>query len=124
MSNPQHPNPASGQFDPNAQAAQTSPAQNAPNPGQPVPSSGGRKPDFVAYNVEQGANGKGYFNKIGAAWAHKDGQGYEVNLDAVPVNGRVSLRAQREQRAQDYAREQAASQPNEQHVTPGYEPAQ
>jgi hypothetical protein len=30
--------------------------------------------------------------KIGVAFAHKDGKGFDVALDAVPVNGRVVLR--------------------------------
>jgi hypothetical protein len=27
-----------------------------------------------------------------AAWAHKDGHGFNVTLDALPVNGRIVLR--------------------------------
>jgi len=30
--------------------------------------------------------------KIGVAWLHKDGKGFNVQLEAVPVNGRVVLR--------------------------------
>ncbi len=29
---------------------------------------------------------------IGAAFAHKDGEGFDVTLDALPVSGRVTLR--------------------------------
>ncbi|POZ49730.1 hypothetical protein [Methylovulum psychrotolerans] len=30
--------------------------------------------------------------KIGVAWLHKDGHGFDVQLEAFPVNGRVVLR--------------------------------
>ena len=40
--------------------------------------SGGKRPDFIAYNVQESKDGKGYFHRIGAAWPHKDGQGYDV----------------------------------------------
>ncbi|CAA0099552.1 Uncharacterised protein [Halioglobus japonicus] len=61
----------------------------------------GRKPDFIAYNVTEGKGGKGYFHKVGAAWQHKDGQGYDLQLDSMPVGGRVTLREQREERLQE-----------------------
>lgn len=28
----------------------------------------GKRPDYIAYNVTNDRDGKGYFNKIGAAW--------------------------------------------------------
>lgn len=51
-----------------------------------------KRPSHFAYQVSEGQDGKSYFNKIGAAFEHKDGQGYNVTLDSVPVDGRVSLR--------------------------------
>jgi len=70
--------------------------------------SGGRKPDFIAYNVRETRDGKGFFSRIGAAWQHRDGQGYDIHLDSLPVNGRVSLRELREERVQGYAEERQA----------------
>lgn len=61
-----------------------------------------RRPDFVAYNVRESRDGKGHWNRIGAAWRHKDGHGYEINLDSLPVDGRVTLREMREERMQGY----------------------
>lgn len=70
--------------------------------------SGGRKPDFIAYNVQESKDGKGYFNRIGAAWQHRDGQGYDVQLESFPCDGRVTLRELREERMQAYEDERQA----------------
>ncbi|GAB4182358.1 MAG: hypothetical protein Tsb002_03530 [Wenzhouxiangellaceae bacterium] len=82
-------------------------------PAENVPAQSGRKPDFIAYQVQQGQDGQAYFNKIGAAWQHKDGEGYELDLAAVPVDGRISLRTLRENRMQDYRDQQAGQAPPE-----------
>ena len=55
-----------------------------------------RRPSHFAYQVNEGQEGKSYFNKVGAAFAHRDGQGYNVVLDSVPVDGRVTLRTPQE----------------------------
>lgn len=47
---------------------------------------------FDAYAVKKDKNGKGFFNRIGAAFPHRDGQGYDIDMAATPVNGRVTLR--------------------------------
>ena len=47
---------------------------------------------FDAYAVREGADGKGHFHKIGAAFAHKEGQGHDIDLVAAPTNGRITLR--------------------------------
>ena len=67
--------------------------------------SGGRKPQFIAYNVQESKDGKGFFHKIGAAWPHKDGEGYDVQLESLPMDGRVTLRTLREERMQGYEEE-------------------
>lgn len=61
-----------------------------------------RKPEYLAYNVQESRDGKGHWSQVGAAWAHRDGQGYDIQLSSVPVNGRVILRELREERMQDY----------------------
>ena len=55
-----------------------------------------KRPSHIAYQVSDGQDGKSYFNKVGAAFEHKDRQGYNVVLDAMPVDGRVSLRTPKE----------------------------
>ncbi len=51
----------------------------------------GKAPAYIAYQVRDG-NEKGFFTRIGAAWPNKDGKGFNVQLDAVPLNGRITLR--------------------------------
>ena len=62
---------------------------------QPTP--GLKRPFMLAYSVKPIQDGrKSVWSKIGAAWAHKDGEGYEVRMDAVPVDGRLVLRTIRD----------------------------
>jgi len=70
----------------------------------------GRKPDQIAYSVKESPDGKGYWNRVGAAWKHQDGHGTEIILDSTPVNGRISLRDQRDQRMQGYQDERDTRQ--------------
>lgn len=49
-------------------------------------------PDYLAWHVTQKGE-KSYWNKVGAAWAHKDGKGYTLQLETCPINGRIVLRA-------------------------------
>lgn len=50
-------------------------------------------PDFVAFNVREGKDGgKGFWTRIGAAWAHADGKGFNLQIEAVPLDGRITLR--------------------------------
>lgn len=73
----------------------------------------GRKPDYIAYNVTGDKEGKGYFNKVGAAWQHKDGQGYDLQLESMPVNGRITLREMREERKRQYDDQRQAQGPEQ-----------
>ncbi|WP_052249739.1 hypothetical protein [Tateyamaria sp. ANG-S1] len=51
------------------------------------------KPFLLGYTVTPIGDGqKSVWSKIAAAWAHKDGEGYEVRMDALPVDGRLVLR--------------------------------
>lgn len=58
--------------------------------------NGAKRPSFIAYHVRQGENTKAYFNRIGAAFMHKDGEGQDILLDAVPIDGRITLRSPQE----------------------------
>lgn len=49
------------------------------------------KPDFAVYVVE-GEGDKAHWTKIGAAWAHSDGDGFNLALSALPLNGRLTVR--------------------------------
>lgn len=53
-------------------------------------------PDYIAYTVrDRGQDKDAAWNRVGAAWSHRDGKGYDLQLDATPVDGRVTLREQR-----------------------------
>lgn len=55
--------------------------------------AGLKRPFMLAYTVKAIDDGRNsVWSKIGAAWSHKDGQGYEIRMDALPVDGRVVLR--------------------------------
>ena len=51
-----------------------------------------KRPSHIAYHVRDGQDGKSYFNRVGSAFEHKDREGFNVFLDAVPVDGRITLR--------------------------------
>ena len=54
-------------------------------------------PSMIAYHVAD-RNGKGFWTRIGAAWDHKDGEGYTLQLELVPTGeGRIVLRPPRDE---------------------------
>ncbi len=51
-----------------------------------------KAPALIAYHVPD--RDKAPWTRIGAAWDHKDGEGFTLQLDLVPVStGRIVLRA-------------------------------
>lgn len=64
-----------------AKAKEAAPAKNAPSHGV-----------FVV----EGDGDRAFWTKIGCAWAHGDGQGFNVQLSAIPVGGRLIIRAKKE----------------------------
>lgn len=54
-----------------------------------------KTPALIAYHVPQPSPGreKSHWTRIGAAWDHKDGKGFTLQLDLIPVTeGRIVLR--------------------------------
>ena len=51
-----------------------------------------KAPTHVAYQVRGREDGKGFWTRIGSAWPHADGKGLTVQIDAVPLDGRITLR--------------------------------
>lgn len=50
------------------------------------------KPTFIAYTVKNRAKGQAaIWTRIGAAWPHSGGNGYSIELEAYPVDGRLVL---------------------------------
>lgn len=61
-----------------------------------APEQAPKSPSHVAYSVRETREGESYFNRVGAAFPHKDGQGFNINLEAFPTNGKVVLRTPQE----------------------------
>lgn len=51
-----------------------------------------KAPSHIAYQVRDREGAKAIWTRIGCAWVHNDSQGYQIQLDAVPLDGRVTLR--------------------------------
>lgn len=49
------------------------------------------KPSFALYAV-RGDGEEANWSRIGAAWDHKDGEGFSITLDAIPLSGRIVMR--------------------------------
>ena len=53
----------------------------------------GKKPSHIAYHIRDSKNGqKAFWTRIGSAWQHADGQGFNIQIDTVPLDGRIGLR--------------------------------
>ena len=50
-----------------------------------------RKPTHRLYRVV-GDGAAAFWTPIGAAWPNKDGQGFNLSCDAVPLQGRIVMR--------------------------------
>lgn len=49
------------------------------------------RPAYDAFVVDGDGN-EAFWTKVGAAWPHDDGQGFNLQLTALPITGRVALR--------------------------------
>jgi hypothetical protein len=55
-------------------------------------STTGTKPLYIAYSVREREGKKARFTEIGVAFPHKDGKGFDILCDAIPLSGRITLR--------------------------------
>ena len=58
------------------------------------------QPSFRAYTVIKRDKEDDFWLPIGAAFPHEDGKGYNIVLQALPIDGRVVLRAPKDDDAQ------------------------
>ncbi len=49
-------------------------------------------PSHVAYHVRDREGKKGFFTRIGSVWPHADGNGFNLQLECMPLDGRITLR--------------------------------
>ena len=50
-----------------------------------------KKPALIAYSVKLGDDDNAIWTRIGAAWPHRKGPGFSIQLDALPLEGRIVL---------------------------------
>lgn len=55
------------------------------------------KPAFRAYTVIKREGKEDYWLNLGVAYPHEDGQGFNLLLQALPIDGRIVLRTYKEQ---------------------------
>ena len=51
-----------------------------------------KTPSHIAYHVRNREGGEGFWTRIGSAWPHADGNGFNIQLETVPLDGRITLR--------------------------------
>ena len=55
--------------------------------------NGTNKPSHIAYQVRDGkGNDKGFWTRIGVAWTSRDEKGFVIQLNAMPLDGKIVLR--------------------------------
>ena len=55
-------------------------------------SSTSKTPSHIAYHVRDSKTGDAFWTRIGSAWSHADGKGFSIQIETVPLDGRISLR--------------------------------
>ena len=50
------------------------------------------RPTLIAYTVKNRKGKSDFWTRIGAAWPHESGSGLSIQLDALPIDGRIVLR--------------------------------
>lgn len=51
-----------------------------------------KAPTHVAYHVRELSDDKSFWARIGSAWEHADRQGFNIQIETVPLSGRIVLR--------------------------------
>ena len=51
-----------------------------------------KAPRYIAYHVRDRKGQAGIWTPIGAAWPHKTGDGFNLQITMVPLNGLITLR--------------------------------
>ena len=51
-----------------------------------------KAPTHIAYQIKNRDGKKAIWTRIGSAWGHSDGEGFNIQLEALPVDGKITLR--------------------------------
>jgi hypothetical protein len=62
------------------------------------PQTSHKAPSHVAYQVREREGRKAFWTRIGSAWAHADGKGFNIQLECVPLDGRITIRVASEKK--------------------------
>lgn len=73
-----------------------------------------KQPSHIAYSVVEGKKDQSHWSKIGAAWPAKD-DGLSLQLDSIPLNGKIVLRSREEL---EKLREQRKAKTQDQTINP------
>lgn len=58
-----------------------------------------KAPSHIAYHVRDRKAGDAIWTRIGSAWQHADGKGFNLQVEIVPLDRRISLRLPAEKTA-------------------------
>lgn len=67
-----------------------------------------QKPSYTAYTVHKREGQDDFWVAIGAAFMHQDGDGFNIVLQALPIDGKIVLRLPKAQTGEDAEAKQAA----------------
>jgi len=58
---------------------------------------------FIVENYKSEGKEKSFWTKIGSAWQHQDGNGFNLQLKAYPIDGKITIRKRGERNTSDSA---------------------
>jgi hypothetical protein len=64
-----------------------------------LPPASSKSPSHIAYHVRNLDDGKSFWTRIGSAWKHADGNGFNLQIEGTPLDGRITLRVPSEKKA-------------------------
>jgi hypothetical protein len=53
-----------------------------------------KRPSHIAYSIREREGKDSKWTEIGVAFPHKDGKGFDILCDVVPLSGRITIRVQ------------------------------
>lgn len=59
---------------------------------KPANAAASKLPSHIAYHVRDHEGKESYWTRIGSAWAHADGKGFNIQVETIPLDGRITLR--------------------------------
>lgn len=54
--------------------------------------SSSKRPTHHAFHVVEREGKEAIWTRVGSAWAHSDGKGFNIQLHVAPLDGRITLR--------------------------------